>query len=831
MRYYTTYLIFVLLFVSASSLAQKEINVKLLESLVKAKVDSVRATKGLQSLINDSILYLASKDHGNYLKDKRELTHFQNENMDKKTPQMRAEFYGAKNYSTGENIVMLPFDERSAGAVAYAMVDAWVHSKGHYANMVNGDYDITGLAIHIDTKNKRIFAVQTFASVNEFYLPKDNKELFPYALPIDESVKRNYTKSLPKKHKKHAYGITDRNKVRVCSECDKEVFIHENIHVMGYRDSVYVRIKKGSLQKVKNFFQNDEDGLAFEFVIFDYTYSCNPANNVTVPTRRNGTCEFDGPITEPKYKEYILQEIQRIEVQNALNKIRLEKDEMIDLNLGRFPDRVRGKRFEMNLLVLKKNRLCQVVPSVASCGEEMLNALPIIPYAHQLTPVTYVPQIKPSIKNIKVYFEKNKSSVTSDTVIDAVNEIKNNNQKIVKAKIKAFSSVEGSLTNNEKLFIKRAESVLKQFEAHQDSLIPYEIETKENWPLFKKQLANSKLKYLLDYDSLKLRAFVNDTANSTLLEPLFAEQRYAIMTLYIKPKITAENVVRFALSHYRVLAKSKTFSNSTVAKMVEIQQFLFNEVRKGKLNRDSVRLDFPRKEVAFVPMLFNEVMFDYLFGGDSLGTEYLFHSKMEELNKIDPSNQSIVFNWYASLFNADIYQGVSERLKNTGDFIKILEQQKVGVDTLHEFRLHENHLIVNKYYYRLGGRLKTAESSLQFIKRYYENLLDTASEEFKFKLARYYVFSEQFPWAMDLLKPMALKENFNHAIYILYLKVYQSMMVVSPEYSDLNLQLFLANEKLTQKEWCNLFIGSCNINFQIFDDATLRNMYCESCMK
>ena len=446
-------ILLVLLFSITSLLsnAQSTINVKLLESKIKLGVDSVRRTKKLASLINDSILYLASIDHGKYLESKKELTHYQNENEEKKTPQDRAEYYGAKNYLTGENIVLLSIDGSSEQQIAEDMVKAWVNSPGHYANMINGDYDITGIAVDVDLKNKRIIAVQTFAAVSDFYAPSENKTLFPYAPPLSLDAKMKFAKNAPKKHSKHAYGITERNKTKVCKECDLNIFTHENISMAGYNDSVYLKIRKGALQKIKNHFENDKDGIAFEFVIFDYTYSCDPANNVIIPTRRNGACEFDGPITPPLYKDAVLAEIQRIEDYYAKHKIRLDKNETIDLNLGRFPDRVRGQRFEVNLLVFKKNRLCQVVPSVGSCGASMINPLPRIPYTHKLTPVTYVPLVKPWVKNIKVYFEKNKSAATSDTVINAVNEIKNSHQKIVRAKIKACASVEGSLENNEKL--------------------------------------------------------------------------------------------------------------------------------------------------------------------------------------------------------------------------------------------------------------------------------------------------------------------------------------------------------------------------------------------
>ena len=34
---------------------------------------------------------------------------------------------------------------------------------------------------------------------------------------------------------------------------------------------------------------------------------------------------------------------------------------------------------------------------------------------------------------------------------------------------------------------------------------------------------------------------------------------------------------------------------------------------------------------------------------------------------------------------------------------------------------------------------------------------------------------------------------------------------------------------LSKAQWCQLFVGPCNISFQIFDDERIRNLYCKEC--
>lgn len=802
---------------------------KLLEHIVKDKIDKFRTSKGLQPLVNDSILYVASKDHGTYLNQKFKITHYQKNNSEKKTPQRRATFYGAKNYRVGENIVEVSANTGNEYSVGEAMVEAWLNSPGHYANIVTDDYDITGVTITFNKYRNSYICVQKFAIVNELYAIKPNKQLFPFEGVVPKSVSENFVKELPKKHKRHAFKIKESKKEEICPESNSEVFVSLNTRIDLNNDSIYLLIKKKGIHKIKNYFKEKKDGLLIEFVVFKHTYSCELTDNVLVPTRRNGRCEFNGPITKPRYKKYILEEIDKRIKYNRINKIRLDRDEYIKVSLARFPNNLRGEKIEINLLVLKKNRVCRVIESVSVCGKEMLNPLPILPYRDNLTPITYVPKMKPSVKRIKVKFGKNETANTSDVVKDAINELKNNHHEIIKADIKAYASVEGTREANVRLFKRRAEGVLKQFEAHQDSTIKYKLTTKENWRMFFKQIDTTDLNYLKDLDTTKIREFVNDTANAEVLNPFLDKQRFAFITLYTKPKMVSENLIPFALDNYNHIMRQGSYSSSNIAKLVEIQQFLFGKVRSGEIDQDTLSLQFPKNDPRFTQMAFNQLMFDYKYGEVKLSHRYMADA-FKNLNKLNSSNSDLVYNGYAALFNSKKYQEIGTRLKNTINMLKLFESYPFKGDTVYQFQLHKNHLIVNKYYNKLGGRLKPSIKSIKFVKEHYDPMLDSLGDDFKFEMAKYYVFSEQYVWAMELLKPLANKKYYDHEVYILYLIVYQQLQTISRDYDDLNLVLIDAQQKLTKSEWCNLFSGGgCNINFQIFEDQALKNLYCSSC--
>mgnify|MGYP001372201171 CR=1 FL=1 len=815
---------YILLALYSASFAQTaKFDQKKFEHLVKTKIDSFRQSKGLNILVNDSVLYVASIDHARYLDRVKKITHYQ-KTLDKKTPQNRADFYGAINYRVGENIVevsLLGSEEN----MAQKMVDSWLNSPGHYANIVTSDYNLTGLAIHYNPNKNSVVAVQKFAIVNEFYVIHQNKELFPFANEIPQKIANQFVKSLPKKHKRHAYGIKTKKKKEICENSNSTVFSNATINLDLRGDSLYIGIKKRALSKVKNYFKKKKDGLTLEFVMFKYNYSCDLRDNTKIPTRRNGRCEFDGPIVEPTYKKNILEQIKSREKYNRLKRIRLHRDECIWVNLGKFPNKVKGEKFEINLLVLKKNRICNIVSALSVCGKPMINSLPKLPYFDNLTPVTYSPKLKPAIKRIRVNFGKNETDNNSTVIEEAINELNLNHHEIFMANIEAFASVEGTLKGNKKLFIKRAEGVLKRFEEHQDSSINYKLKTQENWSMFFNQIDTTNLAYLKELDTLEIRKYVNK--NNAQLEHCLSKQRYAYITLYTRPKINNNNLILFAKENFKNIVRFNKFTTTNIKKLTEIQQFLYDKVSKGLLHSDSVFLEYPVEREKLVQVRFNELMFNYRYKKNISDTEMYY--QFEAMNKIPHNNEHITFNFKSAFFNARINKGIKKRIDNTSWMISKMQKLNFSEDTIYPFKLHKNHLIINRYYTHQGGRLSPTIKALSFIKKHYDALLDTMSEEFKFKLAKYYVFAKNYHWAMERLKPLAEIPDYKRPVYILYLKVYNNLKAYSPEYYDINLKLTDAVDKLTNDEWCDLFIGMCNINFHIFDDQSLKNLYCSKC--
>ena len=97
-----------------------------------------------------------------------------------------------------------------------------------------------------------------------------------------------------------------------------------------------------------------------------------------------------------------------------------------------------------------------------------------------------------------------------------------------------------------------------------------------------------------------------------------------------------------------------------------------------------------------------------------------------------------------------------------------------------------------------------------------------------YEVASFFSKFSRFDLAKEILKPKVFIENPDVKILSLYLKV---SYVHIEEAEDESFYEFVMEsyKKMTSDEWCSLFIGPCNISFQVFDHEKLRDFYCEKC--
>ncbi|MBN2212937.1 MAG: CAP domain-containing protein [Bacteroidales bacterium] len=363
-------------------------NQAFLEYLVKSGIDSIRRQNRLPFLYNDSICYLAANDHAQYLMDFEEIMHFQSDSS-KKTPQERVEYYGAKGYIAGENIVKIflhtPFSYRVGVSkpntmavstyqeAAQFVVNAWVNSAEHFINILSKDYDVTGVAAIVNEDEKSLICVQVFAEVDTSYHFKSWPSVFPYdnlvheqEIPSASSDPENI--SCEKKRKWNIGYPSDEEEITLLN---KLIGSSPKWNIIYKGNDVYLNM--GKTESALKLFNNKYDGLALEIVPF-HVYYCNSSSGSMSSTQETENCIFNSEITKPVYLDRLFRK-----------KLDPPKDdEEHDLFIpyaGRIPDNI-TEPYEVNVLFLKNNKIYKLIQSHHLCGQipDHLTKVPLYIY-------------------------------------------------------------------------------------------------------------------------------------------------------------------------------------------------------------------------------------------------------------------------------------------------------------------------------------------------------------------------------------------------------------------------------------------------------------------
>lgn len=856
------------------------VNYGYLEHLIKTKIDSVREDHDLKTLVNDSILYVASAHHGRYLNERGDLTHEEKEFDEWETPQLRAEYYGAHSgYLVGENIAMMPIggqvkDKKgrvlpceSYDEIAYNFVNAWVLSKGHYQNIITPEYQLTGLAIMVDTANKRVYAVQKFAQVVGQFEFQENKAFFNYS---DWSPPEPITSfdGIPfEMHKgKHAYGLKSaRDSAKQCADC----YSDSNPYISPFKIKIEGRniwLYSFDPAYVDALIDHKKDGFAVEVVDYDQ-YACGNPAYYQDPSRRNQQCAFSGLLLEPVYREQIRKGFKpryktRWERMRKYMKRPDDKEEgfvervkkgrqvppeyeTFRMKVGKLPREPLNGYHELNLVIIQKGKICRIVHFSGKCGVD--DVWDVRKPGINWDTCTYQLPIQVKALSLEIPFEKGKYQYEAEELQPMLDALQYENIQIQKLEVKAYSSVEGSREVNTRLQQQRAESIVSALTLeNQDSVIT-NIETAENWPFFMEQIAsNEALNELrgISEDSLKLMAL--DPEWASRMEPFLALQRKAVIQMEAKIPNTPRNRIQLLTDEYeRHLTfpiKNDTLNwsfhqDSALCALQELSGYL----RGGHMTCEEIQALSHDRASMSTPLFYLRAKINFYCRPlvyDDYTWLKLQVDQLMELLLLDVENPDadqahyFVYLWLElQELDPDMANGMFSEEDEVGQILLKLWEESSTAE-----RAFREELLVGY----LTGRARWLHGGDPFNIRKPVELIEVLQVlgsivlqkdlnlERRHYWAKFFTYYEQYYAAIALLTPTIEENTATVAMKSLYAK----LLFIHPQefpaqsYIDYLIQL---KEELPAEDWCALFVGPCNISFQVFDHVDLRQLYCKQC--
>lgn len=846
-----------------------------LEHLVKTGVDEVRKKHGCESLINDSILYVASSFHAHYMARNGILSHTEDKSDSTKNPQDRANYFGATNYRVGENILFTPynrmvrgkdgseFDTRTYQGLAQAMVNAWVNSPGHFKNIITPAYQLTGLAIAIDTLNKRVFACQKFAIADYQYTFYENKMMFPYSDYSPSKLAESFDGIERKLLEDYVYEFHLRHdKPENCYTCNLAANDMPFITLRIENNNFILRIEEADY--VKNLLNKRFDGFAVEIVSFN-DYMCGNPAYYTKPSRRNGQTMLNGYVIEPLFKKDLYKGFKKRKVKkdvrflsyifqadsvdffNRFGKYKLERysHEYFEVSLGRVPRNIQGY-WAHNLVYIQNGQICRFDVFTGYCGEiiEDYQSTDFIP-----APADDYCYLQPEFRSLhfSIPFEKGKYEFTRQDIEPFLQSLDEITYILDSVHIHAYSSIEGDSTTNYQLQIKRAESITSVLHENQEQVTNVRVTTSTDWNGFYKAVSNSsKWKYLGTMSHPDVLAELNEIGYDAVEDILKSERRGEI-DLYCTIHPTDENLEYFITKELKMfndgidsLTREKRGVMNYLDGFYSLYNCVHSKVVQGKIDPAFLAaIKMPNMYKDHHGLVQAYVLFGLEFNesfskNSHWQSNYLKDIEHIHQNCMEPTHilpeflfilirNSIDFYFKTKSADFDKLQNLLSLLEQMEPIYRSDPDAKLNIDKLN-FNL--NVLLLNAVFAKEPMKYSgNAIKSIAQLYKFYETYNHLSGSK-AIELGKTAVYFHQIYPAIELMQPFAHEDSV--MAYILPLGYQHISTEGSLNWYD---KVIKAADEMDTTIWCNMFFDECKIPFQAFDYEPLRSLFCERCLE
>ncbi len=515
-------LFFTILLLSTSSYGQlQQENVDILSELLLEKINDLRQEQELLPLTLDTSLILAADFHATFMTRVNRLTHKQPVRK-YRTPFDRVAKYSDEFKWVGENILFVEHKRKrikddELKEIALQMFLSWKNSPGHYRNMVNTKYELTGFAFRRN-KNGKIYAANVFGTKGVKIRGQISKNAFGIRKGGDEC--REFMQ----------------HKANLLTNVGNSIQIYGNHVWLYYHDR----------QLIEDLLSNPKDGFAVDIVSRDQ-FSCESENQLDISEI------YDGVLLKPVYEEELFRENQA------------QSDFRVISEIGDIPASIVDKDIRANLIYIKNEKQCSynIPGTIPSSRYSLVDVEPRI-----FNPGNYPLYYRGIVHSETHYFNFERGATLPDKFIP-VNKDKG---EIMYVYINSYSSVEGDSVSNDHLQTKRADYIkdmLKKNLGKQLSQAILEVQKEENWELCKFQLEMLGLNKMKKSSHDAIKNFIaNDTIHNW--DSLLYIQRRSFAIIEYEDVLNTKDSMYYSYNLYTAIKKKEW--NIANKSMVMIKQ-------------------------------------------------------------------------------------------------------------------------------------------------------------------------------------------------------------------------------------------------------------------
>jgi uncharacterized protein YkwD len=753
------------------------LNVKLLEELILKRVNALRQSLNAEELKKDEILRLAAEDQSRYMQGTGIIGHGQKV-KGKETPEARVRFYKGTHALTGENChsvyigtpaviygeketkIFTTYDQ-----AAEALFLGWKNSPGHYKNMIYGDFRMLGIGFAADTEKKLIYATQVFGNI-------------PYVPPAGITVTDN------------SHGILG-SAPAACDPIKEYEFLAQLLSNRLERKGDSVFLYCHDLDYFMKVINSPSDAIALD-IVERRQFPCSS------PHILHGSPVHDGVMLPPVYWP-ALQKSNRMKAKGGMYAF-----------AGVIPKGM--KDIEINVIIIKGKRMCRYSNPICVDYAE-LDMFEIYPYWD-----TIQGKVKPDSFNVtlqySIPFGRGKTDLLeSPELRDMENAVKANSEFIKRIDIRTFSSIEGSAEINMRLQETRAANIRSKVASLTTKEVSWQVEAKENWDEFYKQIAFTPFAYLRNKPKQEIKEMLKSKTMLDSLDFMLSRQRIALIKIEMSGSY-GEDIPDGLLVPAFMNAVAK--GDSGQARIIQskiIYKCIKRQLPLGALTDPEIPL-----EKKFVPVISNQMAAkasrpSYLFD-----FYYLLYTK--EAANLASSYLPLKFNVASSALQ--FYTFSKDTLIDMDRLEEMIRQCTVLPDKqeLVSRLLMNYYIVAARYYYNQHRYDKMSDALTEIKNNYYKSNL---SQMETWRLARFFNMYSRFDWSMELMHPVITKEQVTEDFLFTFVRTATvwPYFLDRPEY----IEWLSKAKKRNHQRFCELV----RKEFQLTRDEEIRSLYCSTC--
>jgi outer membrane protein OmpA-like peptidoglycan-associated protein len=521
-------------------------------------------------------------------------------------------------------------------------------------------------------------------------------------------------------------------------------------------------------------------------------------------------------------KGFVLKPLYK---QNFNANIIYSDEQSVSLKLGTLSaSNFKGKELEANLVLLNGNQVCYY-SNFINIARSNWTLLPMGFYTDSLINISTESENghlngflwSKKIQSI-VPFPKNQSSYNDVLLKNILDSIQKGNYSVKKIEIRAYSSIEGSPSINEKLMQMRADAMLLALKKYDPELKRTKVITAENWIEFFEVIKGTEFEYLADMPKVQIKQKLRDPIISAKLEPLLSRHRKAIIIVYLDAKPFYSNLKSNEVANEFNAAIRK----KEIDKANGILNAVWEQISNRQLPEDYLNnLEIPFEET-YALLINKKEIYKYLLSQTSA---FEAIELLEQLQKMKPTDRRIKYNLcvlYLLALRANEEQISRDSLLNN---IQQLESFDIHESLVKRLLINYHILQSNYHYYK--GEYELKDKSVYFIRDVYFNI--ELSDDDVYALAKYFAFYSLFEWSEAIIKPRVDKLDVNEDILFYYI----NLCFYHPElYDSDDLKKAMLNAvNLNRIRYCYFFKPNDQggASMQLLDHESFKSTYCDNC--